>query len=272
MLIASPCDLFPGIYNYEVNNMLDIRYEDEALLVVNKPPGILVHPAAKEERHTLSSEIKQYYRQNDWQLSLHPVSRLDRNTSGLVVFAKYPEIQGQLIRQGMQKEYLALVNGIPPSSHGIIDSPIARKPGSIIEREINPDGRTCKTEYWVISSGIKPNDLAENRTCFQTHSPNINLHNATTVNTESRFSSLSLLRCRLYTGRTHQIRVHFASIGCPLWHDNLYGNIPGPPLRHGLHAFRIAFIHPWTKTCLEIISALPDDLRLVWQEFNAHFH
>lgn len=214
--------------------MLDIRYEDEALLVVNKPPGVLVHPTTKEDANTLSARISQYFRQQDWNLNLHPVSRLDRNTSGLVVFAKLPEIQGQLIKQGMQKEYLALVTGVLPSGHGIIDSPIARKPGSIIEREINAGGKPCKTEYWVIS----------------------------TAKTEAH---LSLVRCRLFTGRTHQIRVHFASIGCPLWHDNLYGKIPGPPLRHGLHAYKISFEHPWTHTNLEVTSALPEDLNLAWQ-------
>ena len=210
--------------------MLDIRYEDEALLIVNKPPGILVHPTTKEDENTLSSHIALYYKQQGWQLNLHPVSRLDRNTSGLVVFAKLPEIQGQLIKQGMDKEYLALVNGTLPAAHGIIDSPIARKPGSIIEREIHPDGKPCKTEYRLVKAG-----------------------------------PLSLIRCRLYTGRTHQIRVHLASIGCPVWHDNLYGNIPGPPQRHGLHAYKIAFVHPWTRVIIEVTSALPDDLRLAWQ-------
>ena len=214
--------------------MLDIRYEDEALLVVNKPPGVLVHPTTKEDANTLSARISRYFRQQGWHLNLHPVSRLDRNTSGLVVFAKLPEIQGQLIKQGMQKEYLALVTGVLPSGHGVIDSPIARKPGSIIEREVNAVGKPCKTEYWVIS----------------------------TAKTEAH---LSLVRCRLFTGRTHQIRVHFASIGCPLWHDNLYGKIPGPPLRHGLHAYKISFEHPWTRTNLEITSALPEDLNLAWQ-------
>ncbi len=101
--------------------MLDIRYEDEALLIVNKPPGILVHPTTKEDETTLSAQISRYYQRQGWQLNLHPVSRLDRQTSGLVVFAKLPEIQGQLVKQGMQKEYLALVTGILPASHGIID-------------------------------------------------------------------------------------------------------------------------------------------------------
>ena len=220
--------------------MLDIRYEDEALLIVNKPPGILVHPTTKEDETTLSAQISRYYQRQGWQLNLHPVSRLDRQTSGLVVFAKLPEIQGQLIKQGMQKEYLALVTGVLPANHGIIDYPIARKPGSIIEREINPEGKPCKTEYWVVSMSDR---LKEKQ------------------------PDLSLVRCRLYTGRTHQIRVHFASIGCPLWHDNLYGNIPGPPQRHGLHAYRIAFVHPWTRVFIDITSALPDDLRQGWQNY-----
>ena len=246
-----------------VFNMLDIRYEDEALLVVNKPPGILVHPTTKEDADTLSARISRYYRQQGWHLNLHPVSRLDRNTSGLVVFAKLPEIQGQLIKQGMQKEYLALITGTLPSGHGIIDSPISRKPGSIIEREINDEGRPCKTEYWVISSSGR---LFEEKTgtavpnTYSADPPSNSVNSA--VKTDVR---LSLVRCRLFTGRTHQIRVHFASIGCPLWHDNLYGKIPGPPLRHGLHAYKITFEHPWTHTNLEITSALPEDLNLAWQ-------
>ena len=245
--------------------MLDIRYEDEALLIVDKPPGILVHPTAKEDEDSLSAQISLYYRQKDWQLNLHPVSRLDRNTSGLVVFAKLPEIQGLLIKQGMQKEYLALVTGILPARHGIIDSPIARKPGSIIEREINPDGKPCKTEYWVISSSALLFDNKPDAAVTYTNSENLPAGTASSVRTEAQ---LSLVRCRLYTGRTHQIRVHFASIGCPLWHDNLYGRIPGHPLRHGLHACKIAFVHPWTRTALEVTSALPEDLNLAWQNYK----
>ena len=251
------------MHERSVCNMPDIRYEDEALLVVNKPPGLLVHPTTKEDSNTLSARISRYYRQQGWHLNLHPVSRLDRNTSGLVVFAKLPEIQGQLIKQGMQKEYLALVTGVLPARHGIIDSPIARKPGSIIEREINADGRPCKTEYWVIPSsgrlfeekaGVAAPDMYSKDPASNSVNPNV-----------AAEACLSLVRCRLFTGRTHQIRVHFASIGCPLWHDNLYGKIPGPPLRHGLHAYKISFEHPWTHTVLEVTSALPEDLNMAWQ-------
>lgn len=216
--------------------MLDIRYEDEALLVVNKPPGILIHPTTTEDENSLATLIKNYYQERGWILNLHPVSRLDRYTSGLVVFAKFPEIQGELIKQGMQKEYLALVTGTLPADHGIIDTPIARKPGSIIEREVSPQGKPCKTEYWTLGSNAKNN----------------------------KDGPLSIVRCRLHTGRTHQIRVHFASIGCPLWHDNLYGKIPGPPQRHGLHSYKLSFIHPWTGVKLEVISMLPGDMTAAW--------
>ena len=246
-----------------VLNMLDIRYEDEALLVVNKPPGILLHPTTKEDADTLSARIGRYYRHQGWLLGMHPVSRLDRNTSGLVVFAKLPEIQGLLIKQGMQKEYLALVTGILPAKHGIIDSPIARKPGSIIEREISAEGRPCKTEYWVISPSDRLSGNEAEAALPDTYSADLSAGSVTSA--VKTGSHLSLVRCRLFTGRTHQIRVHFASIGCPLWHDNLYGKIPGPPLRHGLHAFKISFIHPWTHTTLEVTSALPEDLNLAWQ-------
>ena len=246
-----------------VLNMLDIRYEDEALLIVSKPPGILVHPTTKEDADTLSARIGRYYRSKGWNLNLHPVSRLDRNTSGLVVFAKLPEIQGQLIKQGMQKEYLALVTGVLPAGHGILDFPIARKAGSIIEREINTGGRPCKTEYWVISPSGR--FLGEDAKVAAADRYSAYPSSGSAICDAKSEVHLSLVRCRLFTGRTHQIRVHFAGIGCPLWHDNLYGKIPGPPLRHGLHAYIISFEHPWTHAILEVTSALPEDLNLVWQ-------
>lgn len=209
--------------------MLDIRYEDEALLILEKPPGIVVHPTNKDTSDTLYHQVEAYYHQKGWQLQLHPISRLDRYTSGLVIFAKFPEIQGTLIKQGIQKEYLALITAPLPQAHGLIDAPIARKPGSIIEREIHPTGKPCKTEYWSLQNNPK--------------------------------TGITLVRCRLYTGRTHQIRVHLASIGCPLWQDGLYGKEKGPPQRHGLHSCKLSFRHPWTGVQIDVISALPEELR-----------
>ena len=209
--------------------MPDIRYEDEALLILEKPPGVLVHPIAGDPSPTLWHEVAAYYEQKGWRLQIHPVSRLDRYTSGLVLFAKFPEIQGQLIKQGIRKEYLALVTDPLPQAYGVIEAPIARKPGSIIERVIDPAGKPCKTEYWAVQ--------------------------------QNKETGLTLVRCRLYTGRTHQIRVHLAGIGCPLWQDGLYGKVKGPQQRHGLHSCKLSFRHPWTGVWIEVISALPEDLR-----------
>ena len=202
-----------------------ICYEDASFLVLNKPAGMLVHPTAREDGCTLWNYVKRYYAYRGLDLGLHPVSRLDRFTSGLVVFAKKPRMQAALAHQDPLKEYLAVTVGAPPQAHGILDAPIARKEGSIIEREINPAGKPCRTEYWLLR----------------------------------RCGPLSLVRCRLYTGRTHQIRVHFAAAGFPLWHDHLYGT-PGEQARHGLHAWKIGFRHPVTGRRLEITAELPPDL------------
>lgn len=209
--------------------MLDIRYEDEALLIVEKPPGVLVHPASREDIDTLSAQVENYYRKKGWALHLHPVSRLDRFTSGLVIFAKLPEIQALLIRQGIEKEYLALITDTLPARQGIIEAPIARRPGSIIERQVDPAGKPCKTEYRIEKPSLR----------------------------------YTLVRCRLYTGRTHQIRVHLAFLGCPIWQDGLYGKEPGIQQRHGLHACRVAFTHPWTHARIEVTSSLPEDLQKI---------
>lgn len=209
-----------------------LRYEDDYLLILNKPAGMLVHPTVKEDGYTLYNYVERYfnykYDESD-RPGLHPVLRLDRNTSGLVIFAKQPFVQTALSKpDAVKKEYLALVQGKLPQKEGSLDFPIARKPGSIIERCVSPDGKTCRTDYKVLK--------------------------------EFNLANESLVEVRLHTGRTHQIRVHFSHIGCPLWHDNLYGT-PGPQMRHGLHAFKISFIHPVTKKKLEISCDLPKDLK-----------
>ncbi|HIU63593.1 MAG TPA: RluA family pseudouridine synthase [Candidatus Avacidaminococcus intestinavium] len=206
---------------------LVVIFEDDYLLVVNKPPGILVHPTGANTNGTLINWLAYYYQQHKIISAFHPIYRLDRNTSGLIIFAKQPFVQHLLSGNAIRKEYLALLNGVLPQTVGIIDAPIARKTGSIIERCIDfANGKPAQTLYKVLR--IYPKQL-------------------------------SLVRFILLTGRTHQIRVHAAHLNCPLLHDTLYGE-PGPQARQALHCHRISFIHPITKKQLRFFSPLPQDL------------
>ncbi len=220
MITASsmPC-LTPGM----------IAFEDDYLLVIDKPAGMLVHPTVNERGCTLYDYVKNYYLTKNIAADIHPVSRLDRNTSGLVIFAKEPIVQFWLSKQEVVKEYLAIAQGRLANKTGIIEAPIARKEGSIIERCVDYErGKYAKTAYEVLGY----------------------------------YGQNTLIKVRLFTGRTHQIRVHMAYIGHPLVDDNLYG-IPGPQSRHALHAYRLAFLHPVSDTPLEITRTLPDDLRKI---------
>ena len=205
-----------------------IAYEDDYLLIIDKPAGMLVHPTVNEWGCTLYDYVTEYYQRKGITANIHPVSRLDRHTSGLVIFAKEPIIQHWLSQQQMDKEYLAIVTGELPNDEGIIEAPIARKEGSIIERCVSENGKYAKTSYKLLA----------------------------------KRKDLSLLQVKLFTGRTHQIRVHMAYIGCPLFNDNLYGT-PGPQSRHALHAFKLRFIHPVSDTPVEITRTLPEDLRKI---------
>ena len=205
-----------------------IAYEDDYLLIIDKPAGMLVHPTVNECGCTLYDYVTEYYARKNITANIHPVSRLDRHTSGLVIFAKEPIIQHWLSQQQMDKEYLAIVTGELPKEDGIIEAPIARKEGSIIERCVNENGKYAKTSYKLLA----------------------------------KRNGLSLVQVKLFTGRTHQIRVHMAYIGCPLFNDNLYGT-PGPQSRHALHAFKLRFIHPVSDKPLEITRTLPEDLRKI---------
>ncbi len=203
-----------------------IAFEDEYLLIVDKPAGMLVHPTVTQLDGTLYNLVQDYYQKEGIEAGLHPVSRLDKNTSGLVIFAKEPIIQFWLSQREVVKEYLAFALGIIDAD-GVIDAPIARKEGSIIERCVDfARGKSSKTAYTVLG----------------------------------HYKGNTLLKLRLYTGRTHQIRVHMAYIGHPLVGDNLYGT-PGPQSRHALHAYKLQFVHPVSDEPIEITRALPDDLR-----------
>ena len=206
---------------------LKILYEDESIIIVDKPANMPVHPSLNHYEDSLSNGIKYYFNILELKRKIRPINRLDKNTSGIVIFAKNEYIQDRLNKY--HKEYLAIVVGKLLGS-GIIDKPIARKEDSIIERCIDSNGEKSITEYEVIQN-------------FKVNNTN-----------------LSLLKCILHTGRTHQIRVHMKSIGHPILGDTLYGNYSELINRQALHAYKICFIHPITKKEIEITSSIPNDM------------
>ena len=218
--------------NIVATNMdLDIIYEDDWFLVVNKQPGIAVHPSSLHYSDSLSNGIKFHFDKIGLKKKIRVVNRLDYNTSGIVVFAKCEYIHEQFSKQMMQhifqKEYLCIINGFLDNSCGIIDLPIGRKQGSIIERCIDKNGQKSITHYEVLKT----------------------------------FSDYSLVKCILETGRTHQIRVHFSAIEHPLLGDTLYGTASYLINRQALHSNKIDLIHPITKEHLSFESLLPNDMK-----------
>ena len=215
------------------NIKLDILYEDDWLLIVNKPPFLPVHPTMRHYESTLSNGVKAYYEQIGLKKKIRPVNRLDKNTSGIVIFAKCEYIQEELTKQMknniFQKHYIALVNGNLPIDNEIktIDTPIKRKSDSIIERIVSLDGEKAITKYKVIKN----------------------------------YKDYSELEIRLLTGRTHQIRVHFQSIGHPILGDSLYGKKSDLIERQALHAYKSSFNHPITKQLVEIKATIPNDIK-----------
>ena len=200
---------------------LNIVYEDEGMLILNKPAGIAVHPSISHYEDSLASGVKYYFESKKIYKKIRPINRLDLNTSGLIIYAKNEYIQENLIRQmkmeTFKKEYLALVEGYLEKKQGIIDEPIGRKDNSIIERCIRDDGQRAITKYEVIEEK----------------------------------DGNSLVKCTLLTGRTHQIRVHFAFIGHPLIGDTLYGKKSEKIGRQMLHCYKLSFIHPISKKYCE---------------------
>jgi len=215
---------------------IDIIYEDQALLVINKPAGIPVHPSMDHFEDSLSNGVRYYFDQIGLKKKIRPVNRIDKDTSGIVIFAKNEYIQECLVKQmktkEFEKEYIAICEGIFEEKSGTINAPIARKENSIIERCVSEAGDVAITHYEVIEE----------------------------------HDTYSVVRCLLETGRTHQIRVHMAHIGHALLGDTLYGTSSTLIPRQALHAYRVSFIHPTTKQQLSFISKIPNDFEKIYNK------
>lgn len=248
LLNNEPCDTrnyaFSGDiltidFNYEEDNSnivptklnLNIVFEDDWILVVNKPAGIAIHPSVLHYSDSLCNGIRFYFDKIGLKKKIRPVNRLDLNTSGLVVFAKCEYIQECLINQmknnQFKKEYLAVCNGIFENKSGTINLPIARKDNSIIERCISENGQVAITHYKVLKE----------------------------------FDYYSLVKCYLETGRTHQIRVHMSAIGHSLLGDSLYGSVSDLIDRQALHCYNLQFVHPVYNNNLSFFGDLPNDFK-----------
>lgn len=211
---------------------LRVVYEDEDLLVVDKPAGMIVHPVPPEPTGTLANAIAWYWEQRGLQLPVRVITRLDRDTTGLVLTAKHALAQHYYSSEAgvLQKYYLAMVHGRLLQPHGVIDGPIGINPDHPVTRQIDPAGKSAQTAF---------RRLAE---C----------------------ADGSVVEVELLTGRTHQIRVHFAWIGHPLLGDQQYGGESCLINRQALHCRRLTLRHVRTGQELQFESPIPEDMQTVW--------
>lgn len=224
---------------------LDVLYEDEDLIVINKPAGLVVHPGAGNQQHTLVNALLAHC------TSLSGIGgkerpgivhRLDKETSGCIVVAKndaaHRALAAQFASRTAEKVYLALVRGIPRNRSGAIEAPIARHKISRQKMAVaESGGRAARTEYRVLKTGER----------------------------------ISLVECTLHSGRTHQIRVHMQHIGHPVLGDKLYGASGRSDVgRQMLHAWKLGFIHPRSKERVQFEAPIPQDFAALLSDFRAY--
>ncbi len=206
---------------------LDILYEDDHILLVDKPAGMLIHPSRSQNTDTLANLVAGYYRETCQNSAFHPVTRLDRDTFGVVLLAKHSHAHSLLQAGLLEKTYHARTMGSPPTDRGIIDASIARRPLPSLLRYVSPEGKPSRTEYRVLE----------------------------------RDGELCKLELHPITGRTHQLRVHCAHMGFPILGDPQYGTAASFALSQSLGlksqllcAHRLEFLHPLTEEPLTVTS------------------
>ena len=203
-----------------------IVYENENVLVYDKPAGVATHPSLNQPDDTLANVYAARVKESGEQDVFRPVNRLDKNTSGLILAARDRYV-APLLGKSASKQYYAIAEGVIPDDRGRIDAPIARAGESLIKRVVTPEGSPSVTDYEVME----------------------------------RFENHTLVLVKPHTGRTHQIRVHFAHIGYPLAGDTLYGGSDKYIDRTALHCAILYFNDPLTGRRIKVQSALPDDMR-----------
>jgi 23S rRNA pseudouridine1911/1915/1917 synthase len=220
------------------NIPINIIYEDDYLIALNKQSNIVVHPTYLYPDKTLSNGLLYYFNKNNINILIRPVSRLDKNTTGIILFAKNPYIQESLITQMknkiFKKNYIALLEGTLKNDFGTIDVPIKRNPNSIIERCVSDNGLKSVTHYKIIK----------------------------------KYENYTLVSFDLETGRTHQIRVHSKYIGHPIVGDSLYNNKSTLINRQVLHSNTIKFRHPISKKALKLSAPIPHDIENILIKLN----
>ena len=223
---------------------LPVVYEDEDILVVNKPAHMPIHPSQNNYDNTLANAVMAYYHSQNIPYTFRCVNRLDRDTTGLTILAKHMYSSNLLStmvqNREIKREYLAIVSGIPAKSYGMIDAPISRVDGSTIERCIDfTKGERAVTHYHLEKTIYLP---------------------AVEKSTDNNCDTLSLLSLWLETGRTHQIRVHMKYMNTPLIGDFLYHPDFKYIKRQALHSYRLTFPHPITKELMTFTAPLPEDM------------